>query len=207
MGLREKKKEKTRNAILEYSKDRFIKYGYKKVTTSEIAKTLEIGEGTIFNYFNSKGQLFIECLIDTVVIDDYCFNATEISDENDVVEEIMNFIDVYLKSLIKLDRILLREYISVLYDVNNRLKSNEGVMPFIDEFFLEQLNKFLSSLKNLKSFDNNMDESNLSFCVMSCIVSQFTLYVNDENFTFEGMISQLEKHVALILHGNILSKK
>ncbi|GMQ56420.1 hypothetical protein AN1V17_08130 [Vallitalea sediminicola] len=204
MGLREKKKQRTRKAILDYSKQRFIEDGYKKVTTAEIASALEIGEGTIFNYFNSKGQLFIECLVETVKMENYNFNSITIMNEEDIVKEVVNFIEAYLNSFKKLDSSLLKEYISVLYDVSNRVKSNECVMQFIDEFFLTLLNKLLDSFKTLEWFNIDIDNENISLCVMGCIITQFTFYVYDESYTYEHMITKIQRLVSLILHGNIL---
>ncbi len=124
--------------------------------------------------------------------------------EVDVIDGVMNFINAYLTSLDQLDKSLLKEYISVLYDISNRVKSNEGVMPFIDEFFLTRLNELLDSIRQFDHFNSNIDSGNLSLCVMSCIITQFTFYVYDENCKYEGMLALIDKQVSLILHGNIL---
>lgn len=206
MGLREQKKEKTKNAILKYSKKKFVENGYKKVTTAEIAKALEIGEGTLFNYFNSKGQLFVECLLDVVDFDLYTFDESLMTDENEVTVELMKLIDVYLKSLNQLDKNLLVEYISVLYDVSSKGKTSGEVVPFIDEHFLKRIKDIFNSLKVLDKFSSDIDEENLSYCVLSCIITQFTLYVYDDQKEYSDMMNNLKIQISLILKGNLLRR-
>jgi len=41
---------------------RFQKHGLKKTTLEEVARDLRIGKATIYHYFNSKEELYFECL-------------------------------------------------------------------------------------------------------------------------------------------------
>jgi AcrR family transcriptional regulator len=56
-GLRERKKQRTRELIAETARRLFVERGFENVSVAEIARVAEVSEKTVFNYFPTKEDL------------------------------------------------------------------------------------------------------------------------------------------------------
>ena len=57
-GLRERKKQQTRERIFETARRLFEKKGFDAISVAEIAREADVSEVTVFNYFPTKEDLF-----------------------------------------------------------------------------------------------------------------------------------------------------
>jgi AcrR family transcriptional regulator len=57
-GLRERKKRQTRALITEVAQRLFSERGFDAVTVAEVARAADVSEGTVYNYFPTKEDLF-----------------------------------------------------------------------------------------------------------------------------------------------------
>lgn len=56
-GLRERKKEQTRQLIAETARQLFVERGFAQVTVAQIARAADVAEQTVYNYFPTKEDL------------------------------------------------------------------------------------------------------------------------------------------------------
>jgi AcrR family transcriptional regulator len=69
MGLlerREKEKDSRRKLILASARALFFAKGFKNVTVDKIAKSSELGKGSIYLYFNSKEEIYAQILLNDI---------------------------------------------------------------------------------------------------------------------------------------------
>ena len=57
LGLRERKKARTRQVIADAAARLFAERGYEQVAVSDVAREAEVSEQTVYNYFQTKEQL------------------------------------------------------------------------------------------------------------------------------------------------------
>lgn len=109
-GVREKKKQRTQNQILDAAIDLFAEKGYAGATIEDIAGLAVVGVGTVYNYFSSKRGLLLALLArETVSLVE---TGSELIEKpgNSPEDAISDLLWIYTNGWIKFDRKLMREF-------------------------------------------------------------------------------------------------
>jgi AcrR family transcriptional regulator len=204
-GLREIKKKNTKKAILEYGEKVFKEKGYSQVKTSEIAKAVGIGEGTLFNYFSSKGELFIEAVFRDFETEKYKIHIEKDINEEFLVNEIITLIDFYIKKMASVNKNLLREYFSIVFSINNAesLLTRKSLFH-MDEMIMTELKELFHELKKTHRVSNEFDTDTAITCIYSCVIMQFTIFAYSDDLNYTDVIENLRQQIKLIISGNII---
>src|SRR5262249_57722047 len=61
-GLRERKKQQTRQRMIDVALELFDERGFDRVPVAEVAQAAEVSEATLFNYFPTKEDLVYQSM-------------------------------------------------------------------------------------------------------------------------------------------------
>jgi DNA-binding transcriptional regulator YbjK len=123
------KKENIRRSILNTARDEFMKNGFSGCSIRTIAKNAGVTTGNIYNYFQSKDEIFVEILrptiffIDSAISADASFVMVENNNEKtiewyrDRMKMIVSFID---QNRDDLELLLYKSKGSTLYDYKTK---------------------------------------------------------------------------------------
>jgi len=182
-------REERRKQILESALNIFIEKGYNGSTTMDIAKEAEISEVTLFRYFDSKKQIFLDSIEPILV--------------SSLVESLVASKD--LETIEKLRYILKGriKFISKHHEVIKLILMESQVNPEIADFnFINQITSLLQDL--IKEADIDLMDEDISLRLLMGSILSF-LYlpeVNDEEINI-----YVESLINIIINNNILKER
>lgn len=80
----ERRREQKKESILNAAWELFIQFGYNKVSIAEIAKKASVSQVSIYNFFNSKENLYFELL--NRILDKYYQELFQIMESSDTIK-------------------------------------------------------------------------------------------------------------------------
>ncbi len=133
-------KEKKRNNIACACKDILLEYGIKNLTISHIAKTANIGKGTVYEYFKNKEEIVFEIM--TTFIAEHEKKLSEIVSENiGIKEKLFHFLYLGFQDENSRKQLALyREFLAI--------SMTSGTNEMID-FNIQCRNRFSNILKKI----------------------------------------------------------
>ncbi|MEN8907161.1 MAG: TetR/AcrR family transcriptional regulator [Clostridiales bacterium] len=195
------RKEEIRYSIINEAKILFFTNGYDKTSTSEIAKAVGIAEGTIFNYFKTKAEIFLavftdEFLKETIEID--CF----VDLNSGVLDIIFDFLNKNFKFLYMLPKGMLRD-LGVAF-LNIAKKSPKIVSKFaaLDYKMMDFLCELIKDLQQ-KKLIIDCDARALTETIYSVVTFEFLIYIYEDVKTKEEMLRNLRQKIEIIIKGYV----
>lgn len=193
-----------RQSILEVSGKLFVEQGYEHTSTKSIAKEVGIAEGTLFNYFKTKTDLFIE--VATVEYFDIDYDsALELKLKEDVAVIYTEYLLKASNRIVVLPKkVTLEFFLAILHKLRRKpeqiMKYAEMDLRFIDE--MESLTKKLIECGMI--IDCNARD--LSELVYSTVLFELFIYLYEKNMKKEMMIDRVRRKVDMVLHGYIIKR-
>jgi len=154
MARLKKTEEEIKAEIIEAARHLFMKYGFFKTTMEDIAKALKKGKSTLYYYYKSKDEVFLDVI--NQVAKSLLFNIREkVNQISSASEKLLGYFEILIeevKGVLDLYRLILEE-----------LKDNDYLTKNIDRLFYDKDIEFLESILvfgiNRKEF-LSLDKSN-----------------------------------------------
>ncbi len=195
--ISKEKKEEIRKNIIEVSKKYFVEDGYDDTSTSKIAKEVGIAEGTIFNYFKTKSDIFIEVLA-TDYFDFDGVDYLKYDIKSGVVEILMTHISKVLSKVTLLPKKVLVELSIILLTKGKKQPSMIKKLADLDFKFIDQMTEIIVDLQD-KKLILECDAKVMSEIIYSSLMVELLLYLYEKDVTKEMLHKKIEEKVNFVL--------
>ncbi len=195
---KEKQKEINKK-IKEVAKIKFDTLGYEKTSTKQIAKEVGIAEGTLFNYFDSKSELFFE-----VFGDDYQKYLSENKDNipisENVGEMLLSHIQTVLGFVFKVPRSIIGELTIATVRMAKKHPARFKRLAQYDFEFMDQITHYIKRLVD-KNIIECVDERQMAEIIFSAIAYELLMYVYDHNINKEAVYKNIKTKIDILVKG------
>lgn len=197
-GLREKKKQQTREAIVAEAGRLFGKQGFQATTMEEIAVGAGVSAGTLYNYFGTKNTIVL-AHIGAQVAEMVETGAAIVDDPPaDVVVAVKKLTRVHLDRFIAIDRELLREMLAASFGPSS------NVLPELirlDYLLLDQLTSLLRHFAGSGDLGPAVDSAEAAIAVYSLLATQLIMYLSVEDMTAAALRRAVARQIQIVFTG------
>ena len=196
MNKRQEQKSKTRLLLLKTARTLFIKNGFLKTTTAEIAKSAEVAHGTLFLHFRTKESLILAIMDDELDNINNSINTLIIETE-DFSQLLGKYLDL-MEASEDLFAVLAREMPFYPEELRRRLLFRESIIRShfhdllqqgIDQGIYPELD-IITTLAFFFSYVNYLLANKVIFVESGSVISKFKKKIIT---TFQKMIQNKEK--------------
>ncbi|WP_435790229.1 TetR/AcrR family transcriptional regulator [Clostridium sp.] len=185
-------KERIRNKIIEVSKRNFVEYGYDKTSINTIAKAVGIANGTIFNYFESKEEIYLA----TIISNSSDIKTTDLTLEKKgcINEQLIKMLEDDVMKSLSLEKEVLAEIIFVSLKLRKRKEISFSDLVNLDRSYIDKI----ESVLNLHGYDNARLASEI---IYNNIISECLLYLYTESVSKTALLKEIQNKTLAILNG------
>ncbi len=197
--LRNKQKQKRKEAIIEAAKELIAEKGYRNTNIEEIAEKAEVGPATVYNYFNSKSGLVLS--IFNKEVETLLENWKKIISNPPVEAEeaVYKLAEVYFGDFMsRYNRQLMREiFVAALVE---QLSVRKEIMG-LDYALMGQLVEFLNLIKGRGQISPDVDTEDVAFIIYSVIITDLMAFFVDDDMTMQDCFQAMKHHISLSFRG------
>ncbi len=193
------KQDEIRNKIKSVARKRFDEIGFEEVSTKQIAKEAGIAEGTLFNYFDSKADLFIE-----VFAEGYSehLEKGEFNEQfgTSVGELLISHFQSMFSYMLKLPRKLFGELVLASVKMARKKPERFKKLAQYDFQFMDEVSDYIRQLVDKKLMED-VDEKKFSEIIFGIIVYELIMYVYDHEVKKEMVMQNIKDKVDILVKG------
>ena len=197
--------EIVKNKILEVSRRLFNEVGFDKASTKMIARETGIAEGTIFNYFSSKDEIFFEVFyIDH--INDMDEGIYRHETDKDIIEEICNNIFKVMNKMLRMPKRVLLEMGIVTIKIAKKKPEFFKKMAAMDFKYMEIIADYFDQMikeDELLEFDTKK----MSEIIFGILTYELFIYLYEKELTKKELKLIIREKLEILLKGYIKGGK
>ena len=197
-GLREKKKQQTRDAIVAEAGRLFGEQGFQATTMEEIADAAGVSAGTLYNYFGTKNTIVL-AHIGAQVAEMVETGAAIVDDPPaDVVVAVQKLTRVHLDRFIGIERELLREMLAASFGPSSKVLPE---LIRLDYLLLDQLSSLLRHFADSGELDPAVDSAEAAIAVYSLLATQLIMYISVEDMSTAVLRRAVARQIEIVFAG------
>lgn len=189
-----------RQSIVDEARALFFSKGFDKTSTKEISKKVGIAEGTLFNYFSNKNDLFVAAIASEFDIeqDDTSFSHRA---EDTAPEVIYQFLSKMYEPFLRLPKFMIPELSIVLINIGKNNSTPIKNLLEIDLKYMRECKKLIDALKERGLFIAETDTQELSENILSTFLFEVILYAYEAEMTRDEMMRRFKKKIESVCKG------
>lgn len=195
-GLRERKKQQTRDLIVTRAGELFGSSGFASTTIEDIAASCDVSVGTVYNYFGTKTALLLAHLEDEVTHMMRAGDGVLTAPPQNLAAAVTALLDIYITGFAGIDRELLREVFATGF------APSPDVLPELirfDELLIGQLATLLVGFDDqLRPGTDRADAVALFYSVLG---TQLIMYLSVGTMTARSLRRTVARQIRLACAG------
>jgi len=195
--INKQEQEKIRKEILEAAYTLFTKKGYEDTKTKEISEMVGIAEGTLFNYFSSKANLYMEAMLENMDLSGVREMSEEITREN-IIDMILEYITKSFKIVFKLPKTVIKEIFHLSTYLSKKKRKVFSKFAETDFKAMDELGQFLKQMQEKKLL-KDFDPETAASTIFAAVFFELLLYTYEDQYEKDIMMMSLKKKLELII--------
>jgi AcrR family transcriptional regulator len=197
--ISKEKQEEIRQKIKVVSRRLIGDLGFNNVSTKMIAQEVGIAEGTLFNYFDSKTEIFFESFGDEYAeLGLYQSNSLQLAEN--VSEILVEHFQKSMKMVLKLPRGIMSELAIASVKMARKKPERFKKLMEYDFKFIDGITEYIQRLKD-HNMISEVDSEMFSEIIFSIIGYEVLLYMYDLDISKEKLFENMKKKIDVLVKG------
>jgi AcrR family transcriptional regulator len=198
--ISKEKKEEIRKKILKISADSFFEKGYEKTSTKEIAKHVGIAEGTLFNYFETKADLYMEAFALEFQMNEEHLQALT-PQENSADEVLSDFVNQMYSPLLIMPKFMIMEMFNVFFSIGKRNFTKFDRLAQLDFKYMDMTEQLVQKLIDHGLIQESVNAKLMADSIYGAILFEFAMYIYRKDMMKEELMNNINEKISFICKG------